>query len=26
LNGAIGHLGFTDSQILAMIKALGDWN
>jgi heterodisulfide reductase subunit A len=24
LNGAIGHLGFTDSQILAMIKALGD--
>jgi len=24
LNGAISHLGFTDSQILAMIKALGD--
>ncbi len=24
LNGAIGHLGFTDGQILAMIKALGD--
>jgi len=24
LNGAIGHLGFTDQQILAMIKALGD--
>jgi len=24
LNGAIGHLGFTDNQILAMIKALGD--
>jgi len=23
LNGAIGHLGFTDGQILAMIKALG---
>jgi heterodisulfide reductase subunit A len=23
LNGAISHLGFTDSQILAMIKALG---
>jgi heterodisulfide reductase subunit A len=24
LNGAICHLGFTDNQILAMIKALGD--
>jgi heterodisulfide reductase subunit A len=24
LNGAIRHLGFTDGQILAMIKALGD--
>jgi len=24
LNGAIGHLGFTDGQILAMIKALGN--
>ncbi len=24
LNSAIGHLGFTDSQILAMIKALGE--
>ena len=23
LNGAISHLGFTDNQILAMIKALG---
>ena len=24
LNGAISHLGFTDSQILTMIKALGE--
>jgi len=24
LNGAIRHLGFTDGQILAMIKALGE--